>query len=387
VTGLRGVVLAGGAGRRYGGGKPDALVGGLSLLVRALRALAPVTDAVGVVGEGPAAVPPGVPVRADLRPGLGPLAGLETALAWAAEEGRDGVAVLASDLPLVGAEVVGRLVREWRAGTGRRSSCVVAGVGAEREPLCGVYGVDLLEPLSSHLAAGGDRGVQRWVATLTGLRELPVAELVSPGVAPEALLLNVNRPDDRVRAELLLDPVPPVVAVVGWKDAGKTTVAVKLVGALRERGLRVVALKHGHRFEIDTPGTDSWRLRHEGGAARVVLAGPDEAAVMGDWGPAGEPSLAELVRRHAADADVVVAEGWKREPVPAIEVRRAGPAGERPELARGESDDLRRFLAVVAAGPGGASEPPRLDPDDPALGARLAALVVARLLPERAASG
>jgi molybdopterin-guanine dinucleotide biosynthesis protein MobB len=384
VIRLRGVVLAGGAGRRYGGGKPDATVGGLPLLVRALRALAPVVDALGVVGEGASSVPAGVPVRADLRPGLGPLAGIETALTWAGEEEREGVVVLASDLPLVGASVLGRLLRPWRARPDRRSACVVAGQGAGRQPLCGAYGVDLLAPLRAHLDAGGDLAVQQWVGALPGLGEVAVGDLASGGgVAPDALLLNVNRPDDRVRAEILLDPRPPVVSVVGWKDAGKTTVAVALVAALRGRGLRVVALKHGHRFELDTPGTDSWRLRHEGGAARVVLAGPDAQAMVGDWGPAGEPSLGELVRRHASDADVVVAEGWKREAVPAIEVRRAGPAGERPELARGNGSEAERFLAVVAAGAGGEGEPPRLDPDDPALGERLAALVVARLLPDR----
>ena len=76
--------------------------------------------------------------------------------------------------------------------------------------------------------------------------------------------------------------LPPVVSVIGFKDSGKTSVAVGLVAALERRGRLVMVVKHGHGFDIDTPGTDSWRLRNEGRACRVVLAGPDDLVVMGE---------------------------------------------------------------------------------------------------------
>jgi hypothetical protein len=146
----------------------------------------------------------------------------------------------------------------------------------------------------------------------------------------------------------------------------------------------VVAIKHGHRFRVDTPGTDSWRLRHEAGAVRVVLAGPEDHAVMGDWDPAGEPPLAELVRRYAGDADLVVAEGWKSGHEPAVEVRGGRAEADRPPLAARGRPGSERFLAVIAPGARAAGEPPRLDPDAPDLGARLADLVLAKLLPDLA---
>ena len=45
---------------------------------------------------------------------------------------------------------------------------------------------------------------------------------------------------------------PPCVALIGWQNSGKTTVMVRLVRALRARGLKVGTLKHAHHdFEMD----------------------------------------------------------------------------------------------------------------------------------------
>ncbi len=135
---------------------------------------------------------------------------------------------------------------------------------------------------------------------------------------------------------------PPVVSVIGFKDSGKTSVAVELVAALERRGRRVTVVKHGHGFDIDTPGTDSWRLRNEGGASRVVLAGPDEYVVMGEWGHEGEPALDEVVRRFVSDAEIVVVEGYKRAAVPKIEVYR--PAAHVRPVFQADAEDAGLYL-------------------------------------------
>lgn len=145
------------------------------------------------------------------------------------------------------------------------------------------------------------------------------------------------------------DDLPPVVCIVGWKDTGKTTLAVALVAELVRRGRRVLTAKRGHGFELDTPGTDSWRHRHEAGAGRVALVGPEGMAVMGDWGEGGEPPLRAVIRRYLADAELVVAEGWKGGPEPKIEVHREG-AGRDPILS-GRPDNTATWLAVVSDAP------------------------------------
>ena len=171
---------------------------------------------------------------------------------------------------------------------------------------------------------------------------------------------------------------PPVVCVVGRKDSGQTTTVVRLVEELVRRGRRVMTAKHGHHFEIDTPGTDSHRHRHEGGASRVLLMGPDAVALTGGWGAAGEPTLEEAVRRYLPDAELVVAEGWKGGPEPKIEVHRSGPHPLPIYLER--PDNAHTFLAVASDRADLELDIPLVPLGDPALASRLADLVESALL-------
>ena len=155
---------------------------------------------------------------------------------------------------------------------------------------------------------------------------------------------------------------PSVVCIVGKKKSGKTATVVGLVAELARRGHRVMTAKHGHGFELDAEGTDSWRHRHEGGAHRVVMAGPDQVAVMGEW-PLEEEPLETLVERFLFDADIVVAEGFKKSSAQRIEVyRRAAHVdplyGEDPERDRA-------YLAVLTDVADFEAHVPVLDADDP----------------------
>ncbi len=113
-----------------------------------------------------------------------------------------------------------------------------------------------------------------------------------------------------------------MVCIVGKKKSGKTTTVLKLVAELRRRGHRVMTIKHGHHFDLDREGTDSYRHRVEGGAERVVLAGPGQFAILGTWPQGEEEDPARLAARYLADADIVVVEGFKGERLPKIEVFR-----------------------------------------------------------------
>lgn len=174
---------------------------------------------------------------------------------------------------------------------------------------------------------------------------------------------------------------PPVVCVIGKKKSGKTTTVVGLVRELVDRGYRVMSAKHGHGFELDAAGTDSYRHRHDGGAHRVVMAGPEQVAVMGGWGEGGEAPLDVLVARYLADADVVVAEGFKTSSYPKIEVfRRAthehpfyGSDPDRDATCMAVLTDVADFQAPV----------PVLDVDDPRRFVRLADLLEDTVLSAR----
>lgn len=113
----------------------------------------------------------------------------------------------------------------------------------------------------------------------------------------------------------------PVVAVVGWSGAGKTTLITQLINNLTARGYRVGALKHTHHnFEIDHPGKDSFAMK-AAGAVKVGLVSPHKLAFFSDL--SSEPSLEELITRYFEDVDLVLAEGFKDADIPKILVERS----------------------------------------------------------------
>lgn len=100
------VVLAGGSARRLGGvHKPSLVVGGRTLLDRALRAVVG-ADPIIVVGPETATCVPVTWTRED-PPGGGPVAGLAAGLAHIGEASE--VAVLAADLAGITEDTVQRL--------------------------------------------------------------------------------------------------------------------------------------------------------------------------------------------------------------------------------------------------------------------------------------
>ena len=135
-----------------------------------------------------------------------------------------------------------------------------------------------------------------------------------------------------------------LISIVGRKDAGKTTLAVALVGELRRRGHRVMTMKHGHHpVDADRVGSDTWRHFNEGQAERTLIAGPSLRVLFeradDDYDPVG------LARRYLADADIVVVEGFSRAPLPKIEVWRT-VVNAAPLLD--EAAEPERWVALVA---------------------------------------
>ena len=113
-----------------------------------------------------------------------------------------------------------------------------------------------------------------------------------------------------------------VIGLAGWSGAGKTTLLTRLIPHFRAQGLHVSVIKHAHhQFDVDVPDKDSWRHR-EAGAAEVLVSSANRWALMHELRGAEEPRLPELLSKLAA-VDLVVVEGFKREPHRKIEVHRA----------------------------------------------------------------
>jgi molybdopterin-guanine dinucleotide biosynthesis adapter protein len=113
-----------------------------------------------------------------------------------------------------------------------------------------------------------------------------------------------------------------VIGLAGWSGAGKTTLLTRVIPHFLGQGLRVSVIKHAHhKFDVDTPGKDSWRHR-EAGAEEVLVSSGARWALMHELRGDREPTLPELLAK-LSPVDLVLVEGYKTDHHRKIEVYRA----------------------------------------------------------------
>ena len=179
------VILSGGRSRRMGRDQGNLRLGTQTLLERMTAGRAPLFDGVYVSVDRPGRYP-GCRELPDLRPGQGPLAGLEAAfrLTGAAE-----VFLAAVDLPFAPPALAARVAR---AGTGG-DAVVIRRRDGTPEPLFALYRRSCLPQLTACLDGG--RRAMKALLDRVDCRWLEEAQL--PGFDLDRALFNVN-----TRAEL-----------------------------------------------------------------------------------------------------------------------------------------------------------------------------------------
>lgn len=112
-----------------------------------------------------------------------------------------------------------------------------------------------------------------------------------------------------------------IVTFVGRSGAGKTTLIERLIPELRGRGVRVGTVKHDvHGFEIDYPGKDSWRHK-QAGSSITLISSPKRIGMIMDVDH--DYTLDDLAPFFSG-VDIILAEGYKGEDKPKVEVFRPG---------------------------------------------------------------
>lgn len=113
-----------------------------------------------------------------------------------------------------------------------------------------------------------------------------------------------------------------IFGIAGYSGSGKTTLIEKLIPQFTGDGLRVSLIKHAHHsFDIDHPGKDSYRHR-QAGCSEVLVTSHLRWALMHELRGEREPTLEEMIKL-IAPCDLLLIEGYKREPLDKLEVYRS----------------------------------------------------------------
>ena len=110
-----------------------------------------------------------------------------------------------------------------------------------------------------------------------------------------------------------------VIGVVGWKDVGKTFFVTEIIKLLVSKKLKVGSIKHAHHdFDIDQPGTDSFKHRNAG-SNQIIISSSKRWAKIIENNNKKEKKLDQLIKEFQ-DIDIIVVEGFKKENHPKIEI-------------------------------------------------------------------
>ena len=187
------VVLAGGRGRRIGGGKPFRLLWNQRLVDRALAKAQRMSSyvALSVGSEGPLA-DCDVPQVADPDPNWGALGGLAAGLDLAITQGLELCLTLPCDSPFLPDDLLDRLRTSLRSDKG----AALPKAGDQLHVACGLWRVGIRATLIDYAASGG--------RSLHGLAERVGFTSVEWPCEPLDPFLNINTEEDLVRAEVIL---------------------------------------------------------------------------------------------------------------------------------------------------------------------------------------
>jgi len=102
-----------------------------------------------------------------------------------------------------------------------------------------------------------------------------------------------------------------IIGIVGAHNSGKTTFIEKVIKKLKEKGYRVVAIKHDPKgkAKTDTEGKDSYKFQ-QAGADQVILASPNKITTFNKVEKELTPF--EIINKFACkSAHLIILEGFK----------------------------------------------------------------------------
>jgi molybdenum cofactor guanylyltransferase len=190
---ILGAIIAGGKSTRMGGREKSFIeLDGATLLDRTFSRLRFQVEEVIINANGDALrfAATGAPVVEDILTDVGtPLAGLQAALYYGANNGYDAVVTVPSDAPFLPLDLVERLLE-----AGEMTGAAIARSGGQDHYLTGIWTTAMAKPLGRLIEAEGMKRVQDFVTRAK-------AEKVVWAAIPHDPFFNINTPEELSLAE------------------------------------------------------------------------------------------------------------------------------------------------------------------------------------------
>ncbi len=196
-TQIAGVILRGGASRRFGSDKAEAVLGGVPMLQRVIARACPQVDFLALSGGPAGAHDAAHPTIVDPTQGEGPLGGILAGLGWARARGYALLATFPCDAPFFPCDLVERL----RSGLGDGIDCVRAQRGEDAQYLFALWRTACEESVARAFASG-----LRSVRSVDGVLRCAAVNFPIVGEGPDGdAFFNLNRRTDLAIAAAWLE--------------------------------------------------------------------------------------------------------------------------------------------------------------------------------------
>ena len=99
------------------------------------------------------------------------------------------------------------------------------------------------------------------------------------------------------------------IAVIGWKNSGKTTLVSNLTNYYSNKGIKVGVVKHAHHnFDIDHEETDSYKIRKSGAFKTTIVSNKRLAHMIEE--ESLDENVSQIIAMHE-DCEILIFEGFK----------------------------------------------------------------------------
>jgi molybdopterin-guanine dinucleotide biosynthesis protein B len=143
------------------------------------------------------------------------------------------------------------------------------------------------------------------------------------------LAINVNERKKELTMQSSSARQQLIIQVIGYKNTGKTTLVCRLTERFKQSGYKVGTIKRdAHDFQIDKPGTDTWK-HQAAGADITAITSSTRTAIM----KAYSESLEQLISQMP-EADIVLIEGFKDAAYPKVIMIRSEADHELFKIAK-----------------------------------------------------